>query len=107
MAGMPKHTQIGEKDAARRRRSQAMPENADDSSLSRPLQEMPDHIRQALVERNLMRAYEERPAYQRNDYLAWIAAARLEETRAKRLQQMLDELAQGGVYMRMPHRPSA
>jgi uncharacterized protein YdeI (YjbR/CyaY-like superfamily) len=84
-----------------------MPGNDDHSRLSRPLQEMPEDIRRALLDRDLMRAYEERPAYQRNDYLAWIARARLEKTRAKRLQQMLDELAQGGVYMRMPHRPSA
>ncbi len=45
--------------------------------------------------------YQERPAYQRNDYLGWIAAAEREETRQQRLAQMLDELAAGGVYMGM------
>jgi uncharacterized protein YdeI (YjbR/CyaY-like superfamily) len=77
------------------------------SNLSRELQPMPDDIRQALERRALTAAYEARPAYQRNDYLAWIARAKRETTRTKRLEQMLDELARGGVYMNMPHRPSA
>ncbi len=54
-----------------------------------------------------MSAYEARPAYQRNDYLGWITRAKRPETRSKRLHQMLDELAQGGVYMGMRHNPSA
>lgn len=77
------------------------------SRLTRDLNPMPDHVRQALESRDLMAAYNERPAYQRNDYLGWIARAKRPETRTKRLHQMLDELAQGGVYMRMPHNPSA
>jgi uncharacterized protein YdeI (YjbR/CyaY-like superfamily) len=68
---------------------------------------MPDEIREALASRSLTSAYEERPAYQQNDYLAWIARARRPETKQKRLNQMLDELAQGGVYMGMRHNPSA
>jgi uncharacterized protein YdeI (YjbR/CyaY-like superfamily) len=55
---------------------------------------------------SLAAEFEARPAYQRNDYLGWIARARRESTRQKRLQQMLEELAAGGVYMNMPHRPS-
>jgi uncharacterized protein YdeI (YjbR/CyaY-like superfamily) len=54
-----------------------------------------------------MAAYEARPAYQRNDYLGWLARAKRPDTRSRRLQQMLDELAQGGVYMGMRHEPSA
>jgi uncharacterized protein YdeI (YjbR/CyaY-like superfamily) len=54
-----------------------------------------------------MAAYDARPPYQRNDYLIWIARAKLPETREKRINQMLEELTQGGIYMRMPHRPSA
>ncbi|RYE73868.1 MAG: hypothetical protein EOP19_28715, partial [Hyphomicrobiales bacterium] len=42
-----------------------------------------------------------RPAYQQNDYVWWITSPKREETRLKRLGQMLDELAAGGVYMRM------
>jgi uncharacterized protein YdeI (YjbR/CyaY-like superfamily) len=68
---------------------------------------MADDVREALASRDLMAAYEARPAYQRNDYLAWLARARRPETRAKRLHQMLDELDQGGVYMGMHHNPSA
>jgi uncharacterized protein YdeI (YjbR/CyaY-like superfamily) len=51
-------------------------------------------------------AYRERPAYQRNDYLGWIGQAQQDETRAKRVSQMVDELREGGVYMGMTHAPS-
>jgi uncharacterized protein YdeI (YjbR/CyaY-like superfamily) len=68
---------------------------------------MPDEIRNALAARSLLTAYQQRPAYQQNDYLAWIARARRPETRQKRLNQMLDELTKGGLYMGMRHTPSA
>ena len=74
--------------------------------LSRPLQEMPDFVREALTARGLMEAYEARPPYQRNDYLGWIARAKREDTRRRRLLQMLEELEAGGVYMRMAWRPN-
>lgn len=67
---------------------------------------MPDDVRAELDERALMDAYNERPAYQRNDYIGWIERARAPETRAKRISQMLDELVAGGVYMKMDHPPS-
>ena len=70
-------------------------------ALKRPLNPMPGFVRDALVASGLMERYEARPAYQRNDYLWWIASARREETRRKRLAQMLDELRAGGVYMTM------
>ncbi len=76
------------------------------SNLQRPLQPMPDFVRTALAEHGLAAAYQERPAYQRNDYLGWINQAKRQETKEKRLRQMLDELARGGVYMDMPHLPS-
>lgn len=62
---------------------------------------MPKEIRDILRSRGLMNAYESRPAYQRNDYLGWIARAKQEETRQKRLNQMLDELEGGKKYMNM------
>ena len=62
---------------------------------------MPEIVRSALEKRGLVAAYEARPAYQRNDYLGWIAQAKREETRNKRLAQMLYELERGGVYMNM------
>ena len=78
----------------------------DASRLTRDIQAMPEDVRKALDSRNLTAAYEDRPAYQRNDYLAWIDRARRPETRHKRMEQMLEELTKGGVYMGMRHNPS-
>ncbi len=72
----------------------------------RPVQQMPDDVRAELEEYQLLALYEERPFYQRNDYLAWISRAARVETRRKRIEQMLEELIQGGVYMGMDHPPS-
>jgi uncharacterized protein YdeI (YjbR/CyaY-like superfamily) len=80
---------------------------ADNSNLKRQLQSMPDDVREALEQRGLIKAYDERPVYQRNDYLGWISRARRDATRSKRIEQMLEELATGGVYMNMRHSPSA
>ena len=68
---------------------------------------MAGFVREALEEQGLMADYLARPAYQQNDYLGWIQRAKREGTRNKRLRQMLDELARGGVYMNMAHPPSA
>ena len=65
---------------------------------------MPDFIERALKESGLMWAYKERPAYQQNDYIGWITRAKRPQTVAKRLNQMLDELRAGDVYMKMPWR---
>ena len=73
----------------------------------RPRHEMPDFIRDALLEHGLDEAYSSRPPYQRNDYIGWIAGAKREETRRKRLNQMLDELRGGDRYMKMAYRPGA
>lgn len=62
---------------------------------------MPDYFRDALNARGLMNAYLARPPYQQNDYIGWIVRAKLEATKQKRLDQMLDELERGGVYMKM------
>jgi hypothetical protein len=78
-----------------------------DSSLSRlrrPVQPMPDFVREALVERNLMDAYQARPPYQRNDYLSWINRAKRGEKKLKRLDIMLDELKRGEGYMGQPYK---
>ena len=66
---------------------------------------MPAFVREALIEGGLMGLFRERPPYQQNDYVGWIAGAKREETKRKRLGQMLGELRQGGVYMRMAYRP--
>lgn len=68
---------------------------------------MPGHVRAALDARGLMNEYRKRPAYQQNDYLGWIEQAKKQETKEKRLAQMLEELETGGVYMKMQHPASA
>lgn len=80
---------------------------SDLSSLKRDTHPMPAFVRQALEDRGLMAAYRERPAYQQNDYVGWIDGAKRQDTKEKRLRQMLDELESGGVYMNMKHAPSA
>ena len=75
------------------------------SRLKRPVQSMASFVRVALLSQGQMKAYRERPAYQRNDYLSWIQRAKRAETRHKRLSQMLDELKRGDRYMNMVQRP--
>ena len=67
---------------------------------------MPGFVRDALESEGLFPDYERRPAYQRNDYLMWINKAKRDETKIKRLNQMLRELELGGVYMNMNHPAS-
>ena len=72
----------------------------------RPNYPMPDDVRTALKSYGVSNDYDCRPPYQRNDYLGWIGRAKQDETRNKRIAQMIAELQQGGVYMGMKHRPS-
>jgi uncharacterized protein YdeI (YjbR/CyaY-like superfamily) len=72
--------------------------------LTRPLHPMPESVRNELLRRGLLEAYRARPPYQQNDYIGWINRAKRDETRQKRLAQMLDELAGGDRYMNMPYR---
>lgn len=75
------------------------------STLRRARNPMPTFIRNALDERDLMGSFLERPPYQQNDYLGWILRAKQETTRLRRLNQMLDELQGGRLYMNMSWRP--
>jgi uncharacterized protein YdeI (YjbR/CyaY-like superfamily) len=75
------------------------------SHLKRALNPMPERVRKALELRGLTEAYEQRPPYQRNDYLGWISRAKRELTYNRRLEQMLDELAAGDRYMNMKWHP--
>ncbi len=70
-------------------------------ALTRTRHPMPDYIRTALTERDILDAYRARPDYQQNDYIGWIKRAKREETRKKRLAQMLEELEGGNRYMKM------
>lgn len=62
---------------------------------------MPDFIAAALDQSNLWERYRARPPYQQNDYIGWITGGKREETRQKRLTQMLEELQSGNAYMGM------
>ncbi len=64
---------------------------------------MPDFVSKALSDRDLTEAYNNRPPYQRNDYIGWIMRAKKEETKKRRLSQMLEELASGDKYMKMKY----
>ena len=72
--------------------------------LKRPIYPIPDYVQNALLQQDLLKAYQQRPAYQQNDYIGWITRAKHQGTRDKRLQQMLDELATGDRYMGMAYR---
>ncbi len=84
-----------------RENGKMMNDNDKFSHLKRPRHPMPDFVRQALLARGLMDAYRARPPYQQNDYIGWITRAKREVTIQKRLDQMLNELEEGAVYMNM------
>lgn len=73
--------------------------------IPRPRYHMPDFFREFLHTHGSMEAYLARPDYQQNDYIGWVTRAKLEATRQKRLNQMLDELKRGDVYMKMKWNP--
>ena len=73
--------------------------------ITRAREPMPDFVRRALEDNDLMDAYHARPPYQQNDYMGWINRAQLPRTKEKRLRQMVDELRGGTRYMNMAWRP--
>ncbi len=75
------------------------------SNLKRPRYPMPDFVKEALEKNGLLEQYGARPAYQQNDYIGWINRAAREQTKTKRLEQMLSELKDGGLYMKMKYNP--
>lgn len=81
--------------------------STDYSKLKRKRHRMPSFVKTALLDTGLMGDYLDRPAYQQNDYVGWISQAKRESTKQKRLKQMLSELEQGGIYMKMKHPASA
>ena len=69
---------------------------------NRPHYPMASFIRETLNERDLMKSYKESTSTLSIERLHRLAyRAKLEATRQKRLNQMLDELESGGVYMKM------
>lgn len=75
-------------------------------ALKRIKQPMPEFVANALRRSGLETVYQQRPPYQRNDYLSWISRAVRDVTKQKRLTQMLDELRAGDCYMGMAWEPS-
>lgn len=66
---------------------------------------MPADVADALDAAGVRDEYDDRPPYQRNDYIGWITRARREDTRQRRIAQMLEELKAGDVYMKMAWAP--
>ena len=71
------------------------------NKAARQIHDIQEYVTAALDESNLWERYRARPPYQRNDYIGWIIGAKREETRRKRLAQMLNELKSGDAYMGM------
>ncbi len=74
------------------------------SRVSAARSPMPIEIRDTLERQGLMQAYLQRPIYQQQDYLGWVARAKMAEIRQQRLQQMLRELQAGDSYIGMRWR---
>ncbi|WP_239256842.1 YdeI/OmpD-associated family protein [Listeria ilorinensis] len=73
-------------------------------NLRRTVYPLPKEIEELLIQRELIETYKRRPDYQKNDYIGWIGRARREETRTKRINQMIAELEQGDKYMGMDYQ---
>lgn len=66
---------------------------------------MPGNVKGALAKRKLLEKFQERPQYQQDDYLKWIALAAGPTQKQQRLDQMLDEIEKGGVFKGEPWTP--
>ncbi len=75
----------------------------DFSRLKRDIHPIPEDVKRRLNAEGLRDAYHARPPYQRNDYIGWITRAKRDETRSKRIGQMIEELHDGNVYMGMDY----
>jgi hypothetical protein len=109
MFGLKLHTRRGRKasNASCATPSRAWPNGLgrETMALTRPRQDDAGLRRRGAGRRGLRAAYDARPPYQRNDYLGWINRAKREDTKQKRLKQMLAELRAGEGYMNMPWHP--
>lgn len=74
------------------------------TTSKRPRHPMPSDVSERLESSGTRGAYDDRPPYQRNDYLIWIDEGKTPATRDKRIGQMIDELRRGDVYMKMAWR---
>jgi uncharacterized protein YdeI (YjbR/CyaY-like superfamily) len=67
-----------------------IPMNKPSSRLKRALNPMPNDVLETLEKEKLVDSYYTRPPYQRNDYISWISRAKRNDTREKRLLQMIN-----------------
>ena len=79
-----------------------MKKTAKKSTLKRTINPMPANIRALLVKNGLLELYKARPAYQQNDYLAWIGQAKLDATKPAR-QPPRGCSHQNGLAAASPH----
>lgn len=61
---------------------------------------LPSDVKRLLKQAVLLDHFHQRPPYQRRDYINWLAQAKRPETRAKRIETMIDDL-RSGRYMKM------
>jgi hypothetical protein len=73
-------------------------------SLKRSIHRLPDFVEKSLIDNFLVDIYITRPAYQKNDYIGWITRSKREETKKKRLTQMIRELQENDKYMGMKYQ---
>jgi hypothetical protein len=60
------------------------------------------HLKKALIEKNLLLKFKERPHYQKRDYIQWVTSPKQEETKQRRILILLRDL-QEGTYMKMKY----
>jgi uncharacterized protein YdeI (YjbR/CyaY-like superfamily) len=65
-------------------------------------QPMPGNVKGALAKAKLLDTFHERPQYQQDDYLKWIAHAAGPQQKQQRIDQLVDELTKGGVFKGEP-----
>lgn len=61
-------------------------------------QPMPGNVKGALAKAKLLETFQERPKFQQDDYLKWIALAAGPQQKQQRLDQLVDELTKGNVF---------
>lgn len=66
---------------------------------------IPAYIKEKIEKNDLLDKFHSRPPYQQRDYIWWIEDAKLEATKAARIEQMLDELKANNRYMNMTWKP--
>jgi uncharacterized protein YdeI (YjbR/CyaY-like superfamily) len=59
------------------------------------LHELPDFIKNTILEKNIHETWESLTPIQRNEYICWVTMAKQEATKEKRLRIMVENLSGG------------